>query len=215
MNLPTGWVAAAIAIAAAGCASRSASLPAMEMRFYETSADAAPKERLHHKAFMNVALIGDAALHYTRPSELLKAAETDAGGDPQKLMRAGRTLAPGDGVVLLGTVRANDGAGGGTAALALYSVALGCQRTDLDAPGDLKGCRGYLMRVTRTWPAEVYELENATVSLIPEGGTARGRMKAQSAAGGFRADVEGEFTASVLELSRVQAPPSGPVRSAK
>ena len=193
-------LAALVIFAAAGCAARSA-MPSMEMRFYETAADAAPKERLNQKAFMNVALIGDAALHYTRPSELLKAAETDAGGDPQKLMRAGRTLAPGDGVVLLGTIRSHDAAGG-TSGLALYSLALGCQRTDLDAPGDLKGCRGYLMRVTRTWPAEVYELENATVSLIPEGGTARGRVKAQSSAGGFRADVEGEFTASVVELSR-------------
>jgi hypothetical protein len=201
MNGRTGWVAV-VALAAAGCGARSSSLPSMEMRFYEMPADAAPKERLHHKAFMIVALIGDAALHYTRPSELLKAAETPAGGDPQKLMRAARTLTPGEGVVLLGTVRAYEEGGGTAAGLALYSVALGCQRTDLDVPGDLKGCKGYLMRVTRTWPAEVYALEDAMVSLIPEGGTARGRMKAQSAAGGFRADVEGEFTAAVLELSR-------------
>jgi hypothetical protein len=215
MSGPLPRIAALAAVAAVGCAARSANLPSMEMRFYETPADAAPKERLRHTAVMNVALIGDAALHYTRPSELLKAAETEAGGDPQKLMRAGRTLAPGEGVVLLGTVRAHDGASGGTAALALYSLALGCQRTDLDAPGDLKGCKGYLMRVTRTWPAEVYELENATVSLIPEGGTARGRMKAHSAAGAFSADVEGEFTASVVELSRARADQAAAPRSAR
>src|SRR5215211_9024776 len=99
---------------------------------------------------------------------------------PQKLMRAGRTLATGDGVVLLGTVRMQESFGGATAALALYSVALACGPTNLDLPGDLKGCKGYLMRVTRQWPAEVYALEEATVSLIPEGGTARGRMRAQS-----------------------------------
>jgi len=193
--------AALAALAVAGCGARAASFPTMEMRFYETPPEAAPKQRLHHKFFMNVALIGDAALQYTRPAELLKAAEGDSGGDPQKLMRAGRTLATGDGVVLLGTVRMQESFGGATAALALYSVALACGPTNLDLPGDLKGCKGYLMRVTRQWPAEVYALEEATVSLIPEGGTARGRMRAQSAPGGFKADVEGEFTASVFQLA--------------
>jgi hypothetical protein len=200
MRARASWVALA-ALAVSGCAWRSAGVPAVDMRFYETPPEAPPKQRLHHRFPMNVALIGDAALQYQRPAELLKAAETDTGGDPQKLMRAGRTLAPGDGVVLLGTVRAQESSGGATAALALYSVALGCERTNLDAPGDLKGCKGYLMRVTRQWPAEVYALEEATVSVIPEGGTARGRMRARSAPGGFKADIEGEFTASVVQLA--------------
>ena len=187
------------ALALTGCGLRTAGYPAVDMRFYETPPEAPPKERFHHRFPLNVAVIGDAALQYKRPAELLKAAEGETGGDPQKLMRAGRTLAAGDGVVLLGTVRAQESSDGATAALALYSVALGCERTSLDAPGDLKGCRGYLMRVTRQWPAEVYALEDATVSLIPEGGTARGRMRAKSAPGEFKADVEGEFTASVVQ----------------
>jgi hypothetical protein len=200
MNARLGFLTL-VAVAAAGCGLRSSGFPAVDMRFYETSPEAPPKERFRHRFPMNVSVIGDAALQYQRPAELLKAAESEGGGDPQKLMRAGRTLAPGDGVVLLGTVRAQESSDGATAALALYSVALGCERTSLDAPGDLKGCRGYLMRVTRQWPGEVYALEDATVSLIPEGGTARGRMRAKSAPGGFKAEVEGEFIASVVQLA--------------
>ncbi len=145
-------------------------------------------------------MIGDAGLRYLKPAELLKAAETDTGqGDPQKLMRAARTLKPGDGVVLLGTVRSASASGSSTD-VAIYSLALSCARTDLDKPGDLRDCKGYVLRVTRQWPAEVYALQEATVSLISDGGTAHGRIRAQSEPGAFKAELEGEFAASIIEL---------------
>ena len=58
-----------------------------------------------------------------------------------------------------------------------------------------------MLRVLRTWPAEVYELQDATVSLISEGGTAHGRLRAASGPGAFKAELEGEFAASIVELS--------------
>jgi hypothetical protein len=106
---------------------------------------------------------------------------------------------PGEGVVLLGTVR--NTSGGGSANLAIYSLALACEKANLDQPGDVRGCKGYVLRVTRTWPAEVYALTEATVSLITEGGTAHGRIRAKSEPGAFKAEVEGEFAASIVELS--------------
>jgi hypothetical protein len=170
------------------------------MRFYETPAERAAKKRIHEEFTLNATLLGDASLRYLRPAELLKAAETDSGqGDPQKLMRAARTLVPGEGVVLLGTVR--NTSRGGSANLAIYSLALACEKADLDQPGDLRGCKGYVLRVTRTWPAEVYAIPEATVSLITEGGTAHGRIRAKSEPGAFKAEVEGEFAASIVELS--------------
>jgi hypothetical protein len=192
---------ALMVLIAGGCSLRTANARSVEMRFYETPEDAPAAERLNQRLTLNAALISDAALHFKRPSELLKAAETSAGGDPQKLMRAARTLAVGQGVVFLGTVRAPEASGGAKAVQALYSVALGCEPSNLDAPGDLKGCKGYLMRVTRQWPAEVYGLEDATLSLIPDGGTAHGRLKAKSTPGAFKAEIEGEFTASVVQLT--------------
>lgn len=190
------------ASALVGCSARSSQLPAVEMRFYETPPEAAPKERVKEKFTLNAALIGDATLRYMQPSELLKAAESDVGGDPVKLMRAGRTLAPGDGVVLLGTVRSQEKSGGSASTVLVYIVALACEPAELDAPGDLRGCKGYVMRVPRTWPGEVYAIEDATVSVIPEGGTATGRLRAKSVPGGFKAELEGEFSASLVELHR-------------
>jgi hypothetical protein len=170
------------------------------MRFYESPEGGVAKERLREQFTLNATLMGDARLRYLKPAELLKAAETSSGqGDPQKLMRAARTLVPGEGVVLLGTVR-SAAAGGGSANLAIYSLALACEKADLDRPGDLHGCKGYVLRVLRTWPAEVYALQDATVSFISEGGTAHGRLRATSEPGLFKAELEGEFAASIVEL---------------
>lgn len=204
MNVRALLGGAVVAAALCGCGARNAQLPAVEMRFYETPADAAPKERIKDKFSMNVALIGDATLRYTRPSELLNAAETDVGGDPAKLMRAGRTLVPGDGVVLLGTVPSQEASGGSATTLSIYTLALACDRADLDSPGDLENCKGYVMRVPRTWPGEVYAIEQATVTIIPHGGTAHGRIRAKSLPGAFKAELEGEFAASVVELQRAE-----------
>jgi len=201
MTMRLAWTAALAAVVVSGCAARSSQLPGLEMRFYESPAGGVAKERLHEEFTLNATLMGDASLRYLKPAELLKAAETDSGkGDPQKLMRAARTLVPGEGVVLLGTVR-SAATGGGSANLAIYSLALACEKTDLDRPGDLRGCKGYVLRVLRTWPAEVYELQDATVSLISEGGTAHGRLRAASEPGAFKAELEGEFAASIVELS--------------
>ncbi len=200
MNIRLAGTAALAAVFATGCAARSSSLPGLDMRFYETPSQGEARQRLHEEGLLNATLIGDATLRYLKPSELLKAAETDSGqGDPKKLMRAARTLVPGEGVVLLGTVR--NTSGGGSANLAIYSLALACEKADLDQPGDLRGCKGYVLRVTRTWPAEVYALSEATVSLITEGGTAHGRIRAKSEPGAFKAELEGEFAASIVELS--------------
>lgn len=208
MNVRHAWIAVLAAGILSGCAARSSQLPALEMRFYETPEGGAARERLHEEFTLNATLIGAAGLPYLKPSELLKAAETGEGqGDPQKLMRAARTLVPGEGVVLLGTVR-SEAAGGGSANLAIYSLALACAKTDLDRPGDLHGCKGYVLRVTRAWPAEVYALPEATVSFISEGGTAHGRIRAKSEPGAFKAELEGEFAASIVEMGS-----GGPVAS--
>lgn len=213
MNVRASKMAVLCAAAAAlvGCGARSSQLPAVEMRFYETPNEAAPVERIKEKFTLNATLIGDATLQYLKPSDLLKAAETRTGdGDPQKLMRAGRSLVPGDGTVLLGTVRSNESSGGSTSGLATYTVALTCAKQDLDQPGDLRDCKGYVMRVTRTWPSEVYAIDSATVSLIPEGGTAKGRVKARSVPGGFKAELEGEFAASIVQLTGSSADAAAP-----
>lgn len=199
MTMRLVWTVAVAAVVS-GCAARSATLPGLDMRFYETPAGGAPKERIHEEFTLNATLMGEANLRYLKPAELLKAAETgSARGDPQKLMRAARTLVPGNGVVMLGTAR-NAAGGGGSTNLAIYSLALACEKADLDRPGDLRGCKGYVLRVLRTWPAEVYEIQNATVSFISEGGTAHGRIRATSEPGAFKAELEGEFAASIVEL---------------
>lgn len=195
-----------IGLVGVSCAARSAQLPVVEMHFSETPAGGAPQERLSEKFALNATLIANARLRYLKASELLKAAEVAEGGSPQKLMQAGRTLTAGDGVVFLATVRSNQVSGGSSANLIVYSVALGCARADLDAPGGLTGCKGYLLRVTRQWPSEIYELEEATVSLIPEGGTLHGRLSAKSVPAGFRADLDGEFAASIVQLEVPAAP---------
>lgn len=207
MNVRILFGCAALLVVVSGCTARSAQLPVVQMRFYETPSDGAAKERINEQFALNVAVIGDATLRYTRPSELLNAAETAAGGDPVLLMRAGRTLTPGEGVVLLGTVRSQEAAGGSASTVSVYTLALACDQAELDKPGDLKSCKGYVMRVPKTWPGEVYAIEDATVTIIPEGGTARGRIHAKSVPGGFKAELEGEFAASVVELYRAEQQP--------
>jgi|GEM_PF-3430521 hypothetical protein len=210
MTMRLAWSAALAAVVVSGCAARSSGLPGLEMRFYESPKDGAPKQRIKEEFTLNATLMGDASLRYLKPAELLKAAETASGkGDPQKLMKAARTLVPGEGVVLLGTVR-NTASGGGSTNLAIYSLALACDKTDLDRPGDLRGCKGYVLRVLRTWPAEVYELKDATVSFISEGGTAHGRIRAASEPGAFKAELEGEFAASIVELGSASGLASSP-----
>jgi hypothetical protein len=207
------WVllCACALLAAAGCAARSAALPTVEVRLAQTPAEEAPRERLRERLSFNVTLIDRARLRYERPAELLGAAASDEGGDPQRLMQAGRSLHPGHGVVLLGTVRSSERGGGSKASVLVYQLALGCPGAVLEGPGDLKDCRGYLLRVPRTWPAEVYELEGVTLTLIPDGGTASGRLRARSVPGGFRAELEGEFLASRVELH----PPGGVAAAAE
>jgi hypothetical protein len=109
-----------------------------------------------------------------------------------KFLVVSRLLAPGEGVVLLGTVRSEAQGGGGTK-LAVYSLALACGKADLERPGGLRGCKGNMPRVMRTWPAEVYALQDVTVSRIPEGGTAKGRIRARSEPVALQAELEGEL----------------------
>lgn len=183
-----------------GCAAKDARYPTVELRYFE-SENGKSEDRSVEKESLNAALIRGTTLQYKKATDLLKAAETPEGGSTQKLMRAGRTLQGGDGVVLLATVR-GAGSGGSAQNVAVFQVALACGPQSFDGPGDLHGCNGYAMRVTRTWPAEVYDLQNATVSVLPEGGTARGRLHVKSAEGHFGVELDGEFSASLLEYAQ-------------
>src|SRR5687767_11612073 len=113
MNFRLVGTAALAAVFFTGCAAaRGSNLPGLDMRFYETPSGGEARQRIREEGLLNATVIGDASLRYLKPSELLKAAETEAGkGDPQKLMRAARTLEPGQGVVLLGTVRSTSASG--------------------------------------------------------------------------------------------------------
>ncbi|MFL5320184.1 MAG: hypothetical protein ACJ790_11055 [Myxococcaceae bacterium] len=191
-----------------GYAAKDARYPTVDVRYYETSEGKA-HERSSEQQSLNAALIRGSALQYKKATELLKAAETPEGGNPQQLMRAGRTLSNGDGVVLLATVR-GESSGGSATKLAVFQVALNCDAAAFDGPGDLKNCNGYAMRVPKTWPAEVYDLQNVTVSIIPEGGTARGRMHGKSVDGNFGVELDGEFSASLVEYAGGQVATTNP-----
>jgi hypothetical protein len=195
------------AAALTGCGAHVAHVPALEMRFLETPMNALATERASEKLTMNVSLITDTKLRYLQPAELLKAAETTSGMDSQRLLKAGRTVIPGEGVVLLGTVRAQN-ARSSTTNLAVYTLALACAPAKLEQPGDLQNCQGYLLRVLRTGPGEVYGIDKATVSVIPEGGTAQGRLRAQTIPGGFKAEIQGDFAASILDVRADPGPGS-------
>lgn len=193
-------VLAVPALAWCACGAHSSQLPAVNLRLYETPPQAAPSQRLDENFTLSATLIDHARIGYRTPAELLKAAETSAGeGSPQKLLQAGRSLVAGPGVTLVGTVR-TDTSGGSAQHLAQFLLALSCAPANLDEPGDLKDCQGYLLRVTQRWPAEVYAIDQSTVTLIPDGGTARGRLRARSVPGAFKAEFEGEFTATLLDL---------------
>jgi hypothetical protein len=189
-----------------GCGAHASRQPAMEMRFFATPAESAPTERVSEKLSLNVTVISDSTLQHVDPVELLKLAETPRGTDAQKLLRAARTLVPGTGVVLLGTVRSNEDRPS-AANRAIYTLALRCGAARLDSPGDLTGCQGYLLRIPREGQGtpEVYGIEKATVSLIPDGSTALGRLRAKSVPGGFKAEVDGDFSASIVELGVARA----------
>lgn len=190
-------LAVVLALTGASCAPTGRHLH-VDVRLLETPGGAAPRERAAGRLLLNVAIVRNARLAHARTAEILKAAETPQGGSPQRLMRASRSLAAGPGVVFLGTARIQDPTEVGQ--LDVFQLALSCESADIDLPGDLNGCAGYFLRVPRTWPAEVYEVPRATVSLLPEGGTARGRVRARSAPAGFAAEVDGEFTATLIEF---------------
>lgn len=192
-------VLSALCALSLGCAAKDARYPTVEMRYYESNDGKDSNRSVEHES-LNASLIRGANLQYKKATELLKAAETPEGGSPQQLMRAGRTLSQGEGTVLLATVRGGT-SGGSSTQLAVFQVALSCEQTNFDSPGDLKNCSGYAMRVPKTWPAEVYDVQNATVSIIPEGGTARGRLHAKSAPGSFGVELDGEFSASLVEYA--------------
>lgn len=163
----------------------------MDIRFSQ----AAETRASYHEPVSAVVVRG-ARLRYQKPSELLNAASENL----QLLMSAGRSVVPADGVVVMATVRAEQTRGSSTT-LVVVMVALECAGASLDTPGSLAGCKGYALRVPRQWPGEVYGIASATVSLIPEGGTAHGRLRARSEDGPFVAEFEGELAANILEIT--------------
>lgn len=202
MRLMHVW--ALLAAGTLGCAT-TPKQSSVELRFAELQDNALPRERTKETQTLSVALIGGAQLKFKTPAELLKAAEPPegGGGSPKLLMRAGRSFIPGTGLVFYGTARSTEATstGGSVAQLVIYELALGCEPTDPEAPGDLKACTGYLLRVPNQWPGEVYEITEVTASIIPLGGTTSGRIRARSKQSGFAVELEGEFTASVLEFA--------------
>lgn len=200
MSRSTTALVLGLALLELGCGARAVRAPELDLRFLEVR-DTAVEQRFAQRAPLSATLVSDAQLQFQKASDLLKAAETPEGGDPMKLLRAARTLAPGPGVVLFGTVRGNESTGGATTNASLFQLAIGCSGAGaLDAPSDLTGCRGYLARATREWPAEVYDVVDVTITLIPEGGTVRGRLRLRSTETQFRAEVDGEFAATIVEL---------------
>lgn len=152
--------------------------------------------RATYREPVSAVVVRGARLRYQKPAELLNAANENL----QQLMAAGRSTVPGDGIVVLATLRAEQ-TGGSSTTLVVVMIALECAGTSLDQPGSLEGCKGYAMRVPRQWPGEVYGIASSTVSLIPEGGTAHGRLRARSEDGPFVAEFEGELVASLLEIT--------------
>lgn len=183
-----------LALSSLGCVSQRPLL--MDIHFTQ-GADT----RASYREPVSAVVVRGARLRHQKPAELLNAANENL----QALMSAGRSVVPGDGVVVLSTLRTEQ-TGGSSTTLVVVMIALECTSADLDKPGSLKGCKGYAMRVPRQWPGEVYGIGSATVSLIPEGGTAHGRLRAKSDDGPFVADFEGELVASILEITALPAP---------
>ncbi len=182
------------AVLGAGCATQGQLM--MDIRFLQSA-----EPRATYRQPVSAVVVRGARLRYQKPAELLTAANENL----QALMSAGRSVVPADGVVVLATVRADQTRGSATT-LVVVALALECAAAPLDAPGSLVGCKGYAMRVPRQWPGEVYGIASATVSLIPEGGTARGRLNAKSDDGPFTAEFDGELAASIMELAAPAAP---------
>ena len=178
------------------CTARSSKIPAVNMRFYEASAGAL-NERVGGEFPLTVSLLSGVKLKFSKAAELLKVAQED----PRRLMRAGRSLEISNNTVLLGTVRSQELSSGSAAGVAVYQIAFTCDASDLESPGDLKNCAGYVMRVTRTWPGEIYEVTNPTISVIPEGGTAIGNLNgASDTSSQYTVKLSGEFVASLAQL---------------
>jgi hypothetical protein len=176
----------------------------MDVRYLAQS-DGKTEERSRTSDQLNATLILGAQLSHKKAVDLLRAAETPEGGSPSKLLRAGRTLVAGEGVVLLGTVR-GDATGGSATTVTVFQIAVECASANVDQPGALKDCNGYVMRVPRTWPAEVYDVSNVTLSILPESGVATGRINAKSTGTStFSVAIDGEFAATIAEFTPAQA----------
>lgn len=184
-----------LAVSSLGCVSQRQLL--MDIHFVQ-GADT----RASYREPVSAVMVRGARLRYQKPAELLNAANEDL----QALMSAGRSAVPGDGVVVLATLRTEQ-TGGSSTTLVVVMIALECAAADLDKPGSLEGCHGYAMRVPRQWPGEVYGIASATISLIPEGGTAHGRLRAKSEDSTFVVDIDGELVASILEITAPVAAP--------
>ena len=165
----------ALLASSSGCVAKGTPLPVVAMNFYKLNAGAR-EERFAGEFPLTVSLLAGVKLKFSKASELLAVAEKD----PRRLMRAARSLEISNNVVLLGTVRSQELSSGSAAGVAIYQVAFTCDASDLESPGDLRNCSGYVLRVTRTWPGEIYEVAKATISVIPEGGTAVGSLTAAS-----------------------------------
>ena len=201
-------------VVASGCVvTGAAKQPAVGMWFYE-GAGSTQQERLAKEFPFSVAVITGAKLRFNTAADLLKAAQED----PRKLMRASRTMDPSNNVVVLATYRAQEQSGGSITGVAVYQMAFSCDPHDLESPGDLTNCVGFVLRVTRTWPGEVYEMSRPVISLIPEGGTAIGKLSGDSQpTSQFRVKLVGDFVASLgqlgegAKLETWAVPPPAPV----
>ena len=181
-------------VSSVGCVSQRALL--MDISFKQGA-----ETRATYREPVSAVVVRGARLRYQKPAELLNAANENL----QQLMSAGRSTVVGDGNVVLATLRTEQ-TGGSSTTLVVVMIALECAATSLDKPGALEGCKGYALRVPRQWPGEVYGIASSTVSLIPEGGTAHGRLRAKSEDGPFVAEFEGELVASILEITAAAAP---------
>lgn len=196
-----------VSVCVACTSARDSRQRTMDVR-YLAQVEGKTEERSKTSDQLNATLILGAQLNHKKAVDLLRAAETPEGGSPSKLLRAGRTLQSGDGVVLLGTVR-GEATGGSATTVIVFQIAVQCAAATVDVPGELKECNGYVMRVPRTWPAEVYDLTSVTISILPEGGVATGRINAKSSPSTFTIAIDGEFAATIAEFSAAAAPTGG------
>lgn len=195
-----------LSVSVACTTARESRQKTMDVR-YLAKVEGRDEERSFTRDSLNATLILGARVKHQKAVELLRAAETPEGGSPAKLLRAGRTLVGGEGVVLLGTVR-SEATGGSATTVTVFQIAVECAAATVDVPGELKDCNGYVMRVPRQWPAEVYDISNVTISILPESGLATGRINARSTPSAFSVAIDGEFAATIAELSAAEAQPA-------